>query len=319
MDRDSIAVGLRAKSVYPYDLLVCSLGYESRARFVAETAGLEASRKIAIGFKDRRVLSYKKNREWFGRRGFEVLEPEEGSHFGLCRDVFESVLVGTRELSELKIGIDVSSMTRSRIADWALVLRAASFVQRLWVDFYYSVAAFSAPPKIQPANVYVGPLAPETAGWTLEPERPVVAVVGLGHEEDKALGAIEHLQAGQVFVFIPSSAIKEYDKTVMSANRLLFDVFPAMGRSIYSVEKPETLFVRLESLVSGLKSDSSPVILPFGPKIFTVVSMLVGLVHRDVAIWRVSGNELEVPCQRHPSGIVVQLSVDFAPPGAGSA
>src|SRR5947207_11718086 len=89
----------------------------------------------------------------------------------------------------------------------------------LGVDFLYSLASFSEPPKSQPVNTHVGPISPPFAGWWTEPDRPTAAVVGLGYEEDKALGAVEHLQPGEVWVFTPQSVVAAYSPALDFANR----------------------------------------------------------------------------------------------------
>ena len=81
----------------------------------------------------------------------------------------------------------------------------------------------------------------------------------------------------------------------------------------YRVESPQQLFRGLESLAYALSTESNVVLLPFGPKIFTLCASLVGLTNDSVAIWRVSAEEHEVPVDRKAAGYIGGLQVQFGP------
>ena len=59
------------------------------------------------------------------------------------------------------------------------------------ISFLYALGKFSPPPSAQSLNAHVGPVLPAFAGWSMEPDTPPVAIIGLGYEEDRALGAVE--------------------------------------------------------------------------------------------------------------------------------
>jgi hypothetical protein len=123
------------------------------------------------------------------------------------------------------------------------------------------------------------------------------------------LGAVEHIQAGEILLFILTSSQTEYSKALEIANETLLKEVRPSGRFYYVVERPLDCFVELELLVSSLLHDSNPILLPFGPKIFSLTALLVSSVHHKVAVWRVSG--AEEPADRVPTGEVTGLSVHF--------
>jgi hypothetical protein len=142
------------------------------------------------------------------------------------------------------------------------------------------------------------------------------AVVGLGYEQDKALGAVEHLQPGEVWVFAPHSAVEEYSVALKKANQVLLDTVPSSHRLVYEVGQPFDCFVTLESLVDRLAEEANVILLPFGPKLFALCSLLVAWLHSDVAVWRVSAGKGEMPQDRRASGYVYGLRVEFGAAGA---
>jgi hypothetical protein len=297
-----------------YTLAVATVGYEERARFAAETLGISAKEKLAIGFVAQKELSYERNSSWYERAGYHVVHVDDEEYGRLISEKITSAIGSCKD--EGSISIDISSMTRLRLAVVLSYLARLPLAVPLRVDFLYTLAKFSAPSQIVQANSHVGPVLPEFAGWWTEPEKPPIAILGLGYEENKALGAVEHIQASQRWTFTPVSPEADYTPVLEQANRtLLLDVAPERQLS-YWVDRPFDLFVRLESLVYGLQQLGNPVILPFGPKIFALTAMLVKLLHSRVAVWRVSAQGAEPAINRKSSGNVYGLTALFFPPAA---
>jgi hypothetical protein len=84
---------------------------------------------------------------------------------------------------------------------------------------------------------------------------------------------------------------------------------PEQNGFAYPLSKPLDTFVQLESFVFGITRTHNLIVLPFGPKLFALCAMLVGMVHPEVAVWRVSGGEDRI--DREPSGELFGLTVDF--------
>lgn len=297
-------------SEFDYDLFIAAIGYEKRCNHIAETLPIQSARKMAIAFPSQKVLNYEKNLKWFSDRGFVIAEEGEAAFRYWCERTFFSLKSDAKGI--VKIAIDISSFDRFRIAVLVDVIRTLEWATEVRVDFLYSVAKFSAPPSKKPTNRIVGPVLPSFAGWSLEPEKPPVAIVGLGYEEDKALGAVEHVQAASIWSMIPVSNIKRYRAVLEKANVTLLEAIPENQRLEYRVEQPLDCFIKLESITNRLLQKNSPILFPFGPKIFTVCTLLVGCLYSEVAVWRVSaGSELEA-IDRKASGEITGISVTFS-------
>lgn len=289
-----------------YDAFFSTVGFETRARAVAEAFRPRARRLIACAFPDRKELSYEENLAWFSQAGYTVDERSDVLFKPWFREMILSIQKD--EVNQYKIAIDVSSTSRLRLAIMVDVLRGMRQLRPMAVDFLYSIARFSPPIIADVPNVHVGPVLKSFAGWSLNPDQPAVAVVGLGYEENKALGAVEHLQASQVWAFSPTSPVPEYDEALESANQIFFDSLPVGSRIPYRVEQPFECFVALESLTERCLRSSGVVLLPFGPKIFAVCALLVACVHESAAVWRVSAGGLEPAVDRVASEYICGLS-----------
>ena len=130
------------------------------------------------------------------------------------------------------------------------------------------------------------------------------------------MGAVEYIDPGDVWLFKPAGGDPRYEESVLKANEPFLER-GAPDRVIeYEVSRPFETLTALHSLLSGALKVSRPVILPFGPKVFTLCSLLVACLRlRDVSVWRISSESYLKPVDRRPTGEVVGLRADFVVPG----
>jgi hypothetical protein len=292
-----------------YDLAIATIGYEKRARFLSERFDPPAKIKMACGFTKQRVLNYAANQDWFTRSGFAVTEREDRNYKQWCAALLDRVKPG-KAGATVRLWVDISSASRFRLATLIDCIRQAGFP--VSADFVYAPAKFSSPPQGKVPNFHVGPITELFAGWT-PPDRTSVAIVGLGYEDNKALGAVEHIQATDVWTFIPHSRVGRYIEALMHANAILLERIPEQKRLDYIVERPFDCFVMLESLVNRICETKIPILFPFGPKIFNLCALLVGCIYSQrVAVWRVSAGGEGEAIDREAEGEVCGLRAEFA-------
>lgn len=199
-------------------------------------------------------------------------------------------------------------MSRVRIASITAALFSEKCSFDVDVDWVYSSASFSEPPKHTTPIVKAEPVLPLFAGRPEDPEKPISAIIGIGYEYEKALGAIEFLEPANVYAFRPTRHDRRYTEAINTANASLWPVIDSERIINYSVDHPVDAFIDLESLIYGCLRDSRPVIIPFGPKVFFLCSLLVAVVHEPlVSVWRVSSGEYETPIDRIPDGKIVAI------------
>lgn len=291
-----------------YQFFVTALGFERRARHIAEVVSPVAHEYIAWGFQDRQVLNYSANANWFAGHGYEIFEDDDDNIF-LGR--FKEMLSKPTPASGALGCVDISSLTRKRMAAIVELCCSGHLKSGTSIDFLYSLGAYSPPPQEVAPNTALGPISPFFSGWTLDPNKPPVAIVGLGYEEGKALGAIEYIQADEAWVFIPESAIQLYSPAVLDANSILLKFVNKRQQITYHPDDPVDCFLLLESLLHGVVPFGRPVILPFGPKIFALVALLACTKYEEASVWRVSAQQGESPIDRLPSDNIIGLRVTF--------
>lgn len=297
-----------------YDLFIAAVGFEARATASAERLVSQIQKGIGVGFGAQEELSFQQNQAWFRRHGFEtpaIVDPhfEDWVKTTLARELQSA----TRRDTPWRIGIDISSFSRFRLAVLVDFFRSVEADRPVAVDFHYTLAAYSPPAQDEGPNAHVGPVTPAYAGWTREPEEPVTAIVGLGYEVDRALGAVEHVQASELWLLRPDSPLAEYEPALDDANALLVEVLPASSVLRYPALDPLYTFAVLEGLVARCLLTGGCMVFPFGPKVLATVSLLVACVHPDVAIWRVSAGINAPPSERYASNFFCAIRAVFDP------
>lgn len=293
-----------------FDVVVAACGYESRCRYFMESTGIRGRRCYALAFPTRRELAFNVNREFFRRSGVECLEIPDNTVVNWAARVLEeaAALAGQRTI---RVFVDISSQTRVRIASILEGIEEASEDRSIEVTFGYSLAKFARPSTIAAPILTIGPVSPRFAGWSVEPELPLALVAGLGYEQQRAMGAVEFLEPAEVWSLTPKSSIPEYTAALRRANRdLLADIGPKRQLT-YIVEDPNGTYAMLNSVVLHLTAKRNITLLPSGPKILALLSMLTALKHRKVSVWRVSAGDTEEPADRQPSGARVLIRARF--------
>jgi len=180
-------------------------------------------------------------------------------------------------------------------------------------SIFYSPAKFS-PPKQGFGPVAVSqPIIEEYAGWSMYPDRPPIAIIGLGYEYDRALGVLDYLDVDikRAVLMMPLSPDERYNAEVKKANKMLLSQVDNNQIVGYNVSSPEDSLIRLNAIISGLVRSNRVIVVPFGPKIFCSLSILSSeiLQNKDVTIWTVSGGKHEKPVDRKPSDFVYEIDL----------
>ena len=310
----------KASQTDGYDCYICALGYESRSIHAASYVGEVSEKRIAVGFDYHHCGALESNRSWFEARGYlewlqsdsfdsPFLTDEQFSEF--ARQVM-GLLTESPPNRPLRLCIDISCFSTVRLA---LLLEAIDeYPSKLGthVDFVYAAGkgydANQEPTQIEIA----GPVTIRYAGWTVEPDMPVHAVFGLGLEYEKAVGAFELLNPSDAFAFATLGTSASLDKHLTDANRLFFPLIDTQKRFSFRIDRTLELYHRVQSLVHGILREARPVLVPMGPKIFTLVSLLIAEAQIPrVSVWRISTGRSGEPIDIEPTGPISGLSVEF--------
>lgn len=298
-----------------YDLSLGTVGFEKRSKFFFSKYSISARYQIASAFEDRNVLSFEDNLLFFRDAGFNV-----GTHS--VPEFADCFLRSMRKADELpsftkhglvRVCVDISTMSRSRMAAIFEVLLNYNWKNSVVVDFVYCIAKYCDPPSAPASIVSAEPISNSFSGWSVAPDASTCAVFGVGYEPDQVIGTIEYLEPGFVWAFVPDGPDPRFAQAVTVVNQPLWLDIPSECVVRYKIDEPFNTFVSLESIVYSLSRRHRPILIPFGPKMFTIQCLLAASIHSPaVAVWRISGGEAAEPEDREAAGDVYALRAIFS-------
>ncbi|RVU46020.1 hypothetical protein [Rubrivivax rivuli] len=219
-----------------------------------------------------------------------------------CAKAGEAVrTLGRDEDGVASILIDLSCLGRQHIGGLFAAVKDLAQEGPVDLQIAYSLARFVKPPvQWSTAIRRIAPVNSEFAGWTAAPDNPIELVIALGYEKGKAIGAAEYLEPGDTWLFVPTSPEDKYLREVQAQNKelLLERQTKQLG---YEVLSPVDAYHALLSLVRGMRNVARPILLPFGPKIFFGLSLLVAMVIDEAAVWFVDGENTSSSDMGQPS------------------
>lgn len=300
-----------------WDAALASIGFEPRASAIARHLPAVDGPRVAVEFKVRREHAYPDNLAFFNDGGWTVTQDWDDLEFLRMVKALLEDLAGRGGEHVPRVAVDVSSMTRARIA---------AVVQALWelrddaaviADFLYAPAVFTEPVAPPPAILRLEPVSAYLSG-SLDALPDVLLIVGLGYEPYKAAGTVEFLEPREVMVFVPEGPDEKYLNRVHRANAGLLDGPLDPERIHYAVSDPFDAFSSLESVVYDRLQQPGwlPALVPLGPKIFAVCVCVAAALHvEDVPVWRVSFRTDEPAHPHEAAGPVYGLTVEMKPVG----
>ena len=214
----------------------------------------------------------------------------------------------------VQLAIDVSCMPRPVMAEVFSTLFALAESRDLTVTVFYALAAFTEPPQHLPPNEEIRPVHPRFSGWPSDVASSTALLIGLGYEQHKAEGASEYFDPSELWVFMPRSPLPAYDDAVVANNKELIERARRSGNLIdYPVADPERTFGELVRIAASTRQRATPLILPFGPKVFFAISLVVSLLYEDVGVWLITGDLALATTNHVPSGTLISFEVSLRP------
>jgi hypothetical protein len=313
-----------ASSGRRYRALLCSVGYESRSRAIAEHLHPSIEEITGVEFLHGHNKIYEHNRAVLTSLDADVLRMGDDDFVTWV----SSWLRRFAEHDHVTVAVDVSSMSRPRIAGAVKAIAELPPTATMTVDFLYAPARYEpAPQNVPDATEALDPVISAFAGAPADPGEPLVLIFGLGYEPERAASAVDEFAPQLALPFFPIGSDRRFGEDVEKASSGVL-ALPDVGKPIYyAVNDPFRTFCDLEIIVEAIQSDERlspsreyddrrkrPLLLPLGPKIFAATCMLVATcVDPPVPVWRVSSGVFENPADREADGELVTLRVSTVP------
>lgn len=296
-----------------FDAFIGACGYEGRSRFVLSSLRQTDMPVLVLDYESYGVLSYDVNRRSYEASPQTAFIPVRADAFEERLAIEISGVARARNTSsKIRILFDVSSCSRRLIARTSLLLRSR-LPPGSEVVFVYALADYYLPPAGELPSHISEPVIGDLAGWSDDLSKPPCAIIGLGFEPGRALGCIDYLEIPTVRLFVPHGPDPRFLEDVVAANDSLLGEVGHEYVFDYSILNAAETYEKIESLVFGLLPRFRPVIIPLGPKIFSVMAIHLAIETMPwVCVWRTSSGDLAEARDIEASGEVVVFPVVLA-------
>jgi hypothetical protein len=294
------------------DFLIAASGYQTRSTHLAGMNLAPNARKYMLSFSEEDHHEMRQRHESsFVEMGFKIFKaspdkPEEVD--GLVKEICNA-----SSGKEITLLVDYSCMPRLWFACILDSLTRNDFkAKQIRVFFSYTPKKFSLKTGKNTLK-YLGPMI--ISKDHLKKSKPIALVAGLDNNFKSTTELIEKLNPSIILAFIPENGQDpEYTASVLENNKKLLEVLDKNNIIRYETLDPESINSVLTSRCLDLRLKHEVVIVPQGPKSFSLVSSLLSIRYPDIKLWEIikSGNPSD-PNSGAAEGEPVVLKVTFCP------
>jgi len=262
---------------YKADVFITGLGFESRSTQVARRFENHSCRKIALEKKKiNNDFSYQDNMAYLVNQGFEIIRVE--SEIPDLDGIFQSV-----KSDSMNLAIDCTNMSplwNYEFFSW--FDRKHSQEGRVRIRIAYTMAAYvpkSGPAKVRKIQDFLREEAKSAHS------RKTALILGLGQEKHVSESIHNMINPDLVYLFYADPpAEKSFVEKVFVNNHKLINKVPIRNLISYPIRNGQLIYQSLINTILPLRNEYSIVLIPHGPKIFSLVAMLVHLGYPDIRI-----------------------------------
>lgn len=260
------------------DIFITTLGFESRCTNIARQLENLNCRKIALARSDHiKEFSFRENKAYYTKQHFEIipvrtLKPDVGSIMeGFSGDsvniIFDCTSMSPRWYYEFFRWYGEEQDDHSSVTI-RIVYTMASYIDHRPTRKVKKVEEF--------LNVETN---------LQKKKKKKALIMGLGHEKNICENIYKIVKPDLLYLFYTDPPVdKQFVKDIFINNHTLIDATPIRNLIAYPVRNGQSIYQSLIDTVLPLRNDYSVTLIPQGPKIFSVVAMLLHLGYPDTII-----------------------------------
>jgi len=307
---------LSAKQITPeillnteYDIFILSSGYEQRSIYLPLNYTIKAKNKIALAFKEKhKELNRKNNDSYLVSQGFNLINISGDQNVDMKAILTNCSLNSTEKISIL---IDYSSMTKVWYAGIInYLISATKICNYVEVHFSYTPALYTDLNRIGPVKVN------STVSYAYKKanqfEKPTALLIGLGLEKSHANFIQKTLNPALTLLLYadPSTDLKYVEK-VFNNNRELIEDTEVRNLYSFPLNDLEQTNEVLTNLCLSLRTKYNIVIAPVGPKVLSLLALLLASRFPDINVVRISSGSSASVYDRVPCNVPLIYSAEF--------
>jgi len=258
------------------DLFITTLGFESRCTTIARLVENLKCRKIALSRSDHiREFSFKENKAYYNQMGYEIIPVET-----LVPNV-DSIMESLSG-DAVNIVFDCTSMSPRwyyEFFKWFGETQDSYISAKLRI-VYTMAAYFEHGPsrKVRKVEEFLN-LSQN------KKEKKKALVMGLGHEKNICETIYKIIKPDLLYLYYSDPPVeKQFVEEIFVNNHALINATPIRNLIAYPVRNGQEIYQSLIDTILPLRNEYSVTLIPQGPKIFSVVAMLLHLGYPDTVI-----------------------------------
>ncbi len=287
------------------DCMIAACGTQPRCYDLAEKLHPVISKKLLLTDNKSCNSIFYENFISFGFRNFSTQENEPF--------VIENILKEVCQVNktQLNLLIDYSCMPKRWYALIIECITRHSFIaQRINLFFSYTPKIFERK-EGKPDIDYLGPILINRD--VPKEKKPVSLIASLDNSNSSMMKAIHAVNPQKILAFVPHCTHDPgYSRLVMETNKKLLERLDSNSIINYNADSPEEINSLLTSYCLDQRIASEVVIVPQGPKTFSMMSMLLSVRYPDVKLWEIILKEHKSASGHGaPAGNQVLVKVSF--------
>jgi hypothetical protein len=284
------------------DLFICALSQEPRCTVISDTLKSLDCRKVAL-FRDKHAgdAKFRINKTLLQAQGCEMVQ--------VGTDVPDiSRLLGQHTGTELRMIIDCSSMSQQWYYEFfRWFSEDQEDIHKVHLRFVYCLSEFvedETPRKVKGVREFL-----EIQGR--RKRRKQALILGLGHEPNVGSTIARLEKPDLLFLYYADPAVeRRFVEQVFVNNHGLISETPIRNLVAYPIRNGQAIYQSLIDTILPIRNEYEITLIPQGPKIFSVASMLVHLGYPDTRISYPVFKRTHA-AERQPCGEPVILDVCF--------
>jgi len=271
-----------------YDIGLFASGYETRANSLATRFSLEQfAEPLVFGFKESNAVPQRQRNDEFYRNKWSI-EPEILS--AEAPGAIAGALQGkvNTGADEVRIFLDISSMSRSWYADAINWARFSPGPSRIILDFGYQSGIY---PDVYPSRTVAETTTLSGFEGQSDVRLQTVAIMGLGYDPVTPHAVLEDLQPDLKYAFLARGTSPAALALALSLNKATLDeidgdvvILPLM-----SIQEAYRSLGEMSLPHAGIRN---VVFVPLGPKPHVLASLLVAAKNEEITCLHVKGSHV---------------------------
>jgi len=290
------------------DCIIATCGSQPRCLHLAEKLHKTIPKKILLTQDESDNKNRNKYLHIFSTYGFENFSTAENESI-----VIDNILKELCQISshQINILIDYSCMPKNWYAMIIDSITRNSYkASRINLFFSYTPKIFER--KVgRNAVDYFGPILFNRD--SLKDKNPVSMIASLDNRHSSIMEAIRVVKPQKLLAFVPHCMHDpEYTNLVLENNKPLLERLDCNSIINYDADRPEEINTLLTSYCLDQRIASEVIIVPQGPKTFSIMSMLLSIRYPDVKLWEIIlKDQQSSPDHGSPAGNPVLVKVSF--------